>query len=115
MRNTGIMHPTDGVPVPPDTVNTLLVAGSSGQAMDWPTNTQFVRISGFSTAGVSLNFMANLYSTACSAPASGSSASSTGVNHPIMGSASFQIPGASTGFSVAALTSGYILVECWKK
>jgi len=115
MRAYGVLHPTDLVPLPPDTVNTLLIAGSSGQAMDWPANTQIARLSGVTTAGAALNFMANLFSTACSAPSSGSSASSSGVNHPVMGSATFQIPGGSTGFSVAALTSGYVMVECWRK
>ena len=115
MRAVGVLHPTDGIPIPADTVNTLLIANSSGQAMDWPTSTQIVRLTGWTTAGASMNFMANLYSTACSAPASGSSASSTGTNHPVSGVGSFQVPGASTGFSVAALTSGYIMVECWKR
>lgn len=115
MRSASILHPTDGIPVPPDTVNTMLIASSSGQAMDWPTGTQMARLSGMSTAGAAMNFFVNLYSTACAVPTTGSSVSSTGVVHPVMGSASFQIPGASTGFSVAALSSGYVMVECWKK
>lgn len=115
MRAYGTLHPTDLIPTPPDTVNTLLIAGSSGQAMDWPTGTQIARLSAVSTVGASLNFMVNMFSTACAAPASGSSASSTGTNHPVMGSGTFQVPGGSTGFSVAALSSGYVMVECWRK
>lgn len=34
MISIGVLHPTDYVPKPPDTVQTLLIAGSSGQAMD---------------------------------------------------------------------------------
>lgn len=115
MRPSGILHPTDGIPLPPDTVSTLLIANSSGQAIDWPAGVGIARLSGQTTAGGTLNFFANLYSTACAVPSTGSSASSSGVNHPIMGSASFQVPGNSTGFSVASLSSGYVMVECWKK
>ena len=118
MRSLGIQHPQDFGPVPPDTVNTLLIAGSSGQAMDWPAGSSqggLVRFSGVSTAGAQLNFMVNMYSTAVIAPASGSSVSSSGVSHPVMGQADFQLPGNSTGFSVAALSSGYVFAQIWKK
>lgn len=115
MRAYGARNPTDLIPAPPDTVNTLLIAGSSGQAMDWPADTDIARLTGISTAGATINFMVNLFSTMAAIPSSGSSAASTGVNHTVMGSGMFQIPGGSTGFSVAALSSGYIGVECWKK
>lgn len=109
------MHATEGIPVPPDTVNTLLIASSSGQSMDWPTGTSLVRLSGMTTLGAAMNFWANLFSTSATIPASGSSAASSGVNHPVMGLGAFQVPGGSTGFSVAGLSSGYVSVECWKK
>lgn len=118
------------IPEPPDTVATLLIAGSSGQAMDWPSTAgtsasaataaaagvHLVRLSGLSTGGVQLNFHVNLASTKAAAPSSGySTEGTTGFNHPVLGQSSFQIPGGSTGFSVAALSSGYIQVEMWKK
>jgi hypothetical protein len=118
MRSISMLHPNDGIPVPPDTVCTLLIAGSSGQAMDWPSGSNIIRATGVTTVGAALNFMVNLFSTQCAAPASGSSAAtaaSSGVNHPVNGSGMFQVPGASTGFSVAALSSGYIMIECWKR
>lgn len=116
MKTYGSMHPTDGgIPQPPDTVNTLLIAGSSGQAMDWPAGTEMARFSGTSTAGASLNFQVNPYSTSCAAPSSGSVTSSTGAQMAVTGTREFQIPGNSTGYSVAALSSGYIVVECWAK
>ena len=115
MRTIGTLHPTESIPLPPDTVLTLLIAGSSGQAADWPTGTQIARLSGTSTAGASLNFVANLYSTAAAAPSSGLTTASTATNHPINGAASFQVTGSATGFSVAALSSGYVFVECWRK
>jgi hypothetical protein len=113
MRPIGTLHPTEGVPLPPDTVYTLLIAGSSGQAVDWPTNTQIVRLSGVTTAGAALNFVANLFSTAAAAPSSGLSTGTP--SHPVNGTLMFQIPGGSTGFSVAALSSGYVFAECWHR
>lgn len=120
MRSIGIQHPQDFGPVPPDTVVTLLIAGSSGQASDWPTGSTagcLIRASGVSTAGATLNFMLNLQSTHATAPASGSSVgtSAIGATHPVMGRGEFQLPGNSTGFSVAALSSGYVMLEMWKK
>lgn len=115
MRSYGTLHPSADAPLPPDTVATLLIAGSSGQAMDWPSGTNMARISGVSTAGASLNFHVNLSSTKAAAPSSGTSTEgTTGFQHPVMGSALFQVS-ASTGFSVASLSSGYIMVECWKR
>ena len=122
MRAYGALSPIDQIPQPPDRVNTLLIAGSSGQAMDWgSTLSQLVRFSGMSTAGAAINFIVNLVSTHAAAPSSGSSATtgtsagSTGNNIPVMGSREFQIPAWSTGFSVAGLSSGYIMAEVWKK
>ncbi len=118
MRSISMMHPTEGLPVPPDTVTTLLIAGSSGQAMDWPAGTAggIVRFSGVSTAGASLNFEVNLESTKAAAPSSGTSTQgTTGFGHTVMGQGAFQVPGGSTGFSVAALSSGYVKLEHWKR
>src|SRR5690242_7012268 len=110
MRNYGTLNPTDLTPNAADTVNTLLIAGSSGQAMDWPAGTGIARFTGVSTSGALLNFMVNLWSTIAAAPSSGqvtSSAGSTGYpSVPVNGRDIFQISGKSTGFSVAALSSG---------
>jgi hypothetical protein len=120
--------PGIGIPQPPDTVQTLLIAGSSGQAFDWvgaaDARTAFahiVRFTGVSSAGALLNFMVNLVSTHAAAPSSGSSvttgttAGSTGNNIPVLGSREFQIPPWSTGYSVAALSSGYVMAEVWRR
>ncbi len=127
MRAYGALHPTDLIPTPPDTVQTfLMTGGSSGQASDWATSTgavanaaaagvQIARLTGLTTAGLSFNFMANLFSTGAVVAAAGTSISSAGVSHPVLGQATFQIPGGSTGFSVAALTSGNVMVEMWRK
>jgi putative flippase GtrA len=122
MRSYGALNPLGVIPMPPDTVNTLLIAGSSGQAMDWPsTLSQLVRFVGVSTVGAALNFVVNLVSTDAAAPSSGSSvttgtsAASTGNNVMVNGEFMFQIPPWSTGFSVAALSSGYIQAQIWRK
>lgn len=128
MRSYGVLHPTDGIPLPPDITQTLLIAGSSGQAMDWHTGAtstladaaaglvNIVRLTGQSTVGAALNFVVNLSSTKAAAPSSGTSTEgTTGFGHVVMGSATFQVPGGSTGYSVAALSSGYIVAEMWKK
>lgn len=120
MRSYGSLHPTEQVPLPPDTVNTMLLAGGTAQAMDWPADTEIVRLTGLTTAGAQFNFMVNLFSTAAAIPSSGSTSStsgSTGVSHPVLGEATFQIPGGSTGFSVIGHTgsSGYVYAQCWQK
>lgn len=122
MISIGTLHPTDGLPKPPDTVQTLLIAGSSGQAMDWNSaaaagagGINVARFTGISTANAMLIFNVNLMSTKAAVPSSGTSTQgTTGFNHPVIGQGTFQIPGGSTGFSVAALSSGYIQVELWK-
>lgn len=116
MRKDGSMHPTDGIRVPADTVNTILLGASAAQSMDWPTGTAIARLTGYTTAGQNFNFQVNLYSTAVVTPTTGSSVSSgAGVSHTVATQDEFQIPGNSTGFSVIALTSGYVQVECWSK
>lgn len=134
MRSYGALNPLGTIPLPPDTIQTLLIAGSSGQAQDWPTATgglstagaatehcHLVAFTGVSTAGASLNFFVNLISTHAAAPSSGTSvttgttAGSTGNTVPVLGEALFQIPPWSTGWSVAALSSGYIMAQIWRK
>jgi hypothetical protein len=119
MKTYGALHPTDLIPQPPDTVLTMLVEGSSGQAMDWgSTLAQMVRLTGVTTTGGGLNFFASLNSTGAAAPSSGTSTGTTAGGLPslsVIGQGTFQIPGGSTGFSVAALSSGYIRAELWKQ
>ena len=115
MRAIGTLHPTDQVPVPADTVATfLMTGGSSAQAMDWPSpKPNIVRITPATTAGGAFFTNVNLGSTAAAVP---SSALSTGtfVNHPVMSASVFQVPNASTGFSVACYSSGLVMVEMWR-
>ncbi|MGH6629016.1 MAG: hypothetical protein ACREB3_04720, partial [Burkholderiales bacterium] len=71
MRAYQALHPTDLIPMPPDTVQTLLLAGGTGQSFDWAGSTisasaasaHIVRFTGMSSAGATLNFHVNLIST----------------------------------------------------
>jgi len=108
------MHPLLGVEVPPDTVHTMILAGGTAQAIDLTTGTNIMRLTGLTTANAQLNFYANLNSTGASVPSSGATTASTAINQPVLGSRTFQIPGGSTGYSLIAQTSGYVVAECWK-
>lgn len=114
MRNISSLHPTESIPMAPDTTQTLLIAGSSGQAADWAGGTpQVVRVTAISTAGVAITAHVNLASTKALAPSSGHSTLASSANVPIVGQGTFQVAGGSTGFSVAALSSGYVILEQW--
>ena len=122
LRGTGMLHPTDSIPVPADTITTfLLTGGSSAQAADFPTGAAggIIRVTPFTTAGA--GFLAHLCvgRTLAAVPAAGttnSTAPSSGLScNPIPFQMSLQVPGGSTGYSVAAFTSGYVQVEYWRK
>lgn len=115
MITIGALHPTESIPKPPDTLLTFLIASSSGQSADYPsTLAQVVRLTGQSTIGAPMVFNVNFASTKAAAPSSGVSSGSTMWGIPVMGQGTFQIPGGSTGLSVAGLSSGYITAEFWK-
>ena len=129
MRAYSALNPIDQIPLPPDTVQTLLLAGGTGQAFDWANSTvgssdaraQIVRFTGVSTAGATLNFHVNLISTHAALPSSGTSITtgttvgSTGNTMLVLGEGVYQIPPWSTGFSAIARTSGYVIADVWRK
>jgi hypothetical protein len=131
MRAYGALSPIDQISLPPDTVHTILLAGGTAQSRDWESSASsagaaavgahLVRFSGISTAGVTLNFHANMISTHVVLPTSGTSittgttAGSTGNSLPVLGERTLQIPSWSTGWSVIARSSGYVLAEIWRK
>lgn len=114
MRGFGARNPLDNVSVPPDTVQTFVLAGAAGQSIDFSSGTQRMRLTGITTAGAQLGFYANLTSTGAAIPSSGLSTTTTGINIPIFGSREFLIPGGSTGYSLIAPSSGLVVAECWK-
>ena len=127
MRSIGVMHPTDDAVTPPDTVSAILLAAATPQAMDMPAGAKMVIISGIatgnSTVAIANNIplYVNLFSTAAALPSSGTtsatntSVGSTGVSFPVLGQRKIQVPGGSTGFSVAAPSSGWALFEWYGK
>lgn len=129
MRTYGALNPIDQTPQPADSVQTMLLAAGTGQAMDWPGapanaaagGVQLVRFTAETTAGLATSIMVNLQSTQATVPTSGSSVTtgttpgSTGNSYPIQGQGIFQIPGYSTGWSAAAQAAGYIIAEVWRK
>lgn len=130
IRPFATLHPQDAGPMPPDIVQILLLASGTAQNLDWfssagtaaanagAAGVGVVAFTGQTTANLALNFSINLYSTGVISPTSGTSVNTTGssgVSHPVNGSAFFQIPAASTGWSAIALTSGYVICEQWHK
>ena len=122
------------IPVPPDTVAAFnMTGGSSAQASDWfssgstaltaagqsgANGPAIVRFTGHSSAGGTYNFFVNLLSTLAAVTASGTTVgmgASSGVSIAVAGEAMFQIPGQSTGYSIAALSSGYVYAAQWKR
>ena len=133
MRSYGALNPIDQIPMPPDTVETKLLASSVAESFDWAGSTEgssefgahIVRFTGFTTppssVAVPLAFMVNLISTHALNPAEGSSVTtgtsvgSTGNNIPVYGTKTFQVPSWSTGYSMISLGAGYVFAEIWKK
>ena len=129
MRASGLLHPTDMGPIAPDTVQTfLMTGGSSAQASDWVStagvavanagaaNVGLVAVTVLTTAGAVAGAFVNLQSTGAAVAAAGTSIASTGVSVPVSGGPRyFQVPGGSTGFSIASHSSGNILVEMYRK
>jgi hypothetical protein len=117
MRAVGVLHPTENVPLPSDTVTNFLTTASSGQAADWLNSPQVARFTGQSTAGAPLVFQVCLDSTRAAGAVTSYAASGTSAigGYFVCGQGTFQIPGGSTGYSVACVASAYIQVETWKK
>jgi hypothetical protein len=133
MRSYGALNPLDQIPMPPDTVQTKLLASSVAESDQWAGSTEgssefgahIVRFTGFtsgaSSGGVPLAFMVNLISTYVLNPTQGTSidtkttVGSSGVNIPVYGSKTFQIPQYSTGYSVITIGAGYVFAEIWRK
>lgn len=120
MRPISSLQPTQGIPMAPDTTQTLLIAGSSGQALDWPSAATYgtpsiVRVTGLTTGNALMNFNLNLESTRAAVPSSGLSTLGTSFSSPVVGQGTFQVPHGSTGWSAASLSSGYVVMEMWSR
>lgn len=118
MRSIGTMHPTDGVPIIPDTSLNTALTGVTGNAIAYPAGATHMRLSGASTAGAPWSFIFNPTSTGAAWPStasSGATTSSSGVQILISAPTMYQIPGDQTNFSLISGTSGIVTAEFWKK
>lgn len=113
------------VPSTPDTVGAAVLAAGTGEAYDYPSNTDLVRISVASTElttlGASYQYAAafNPSSTAATWPTTdqaGTTASS-GLNIIVTSAFPkiFQVPRNSTGFSLVSPIAGRVSMEYWKR
>jgi hypothetical protein len=110
---------TPAHPVLPDTVLAVQLTASTVQAFDYPTGADFIRISvGSSVAGQGVAYF-NPSSTSVALPTTAGTATtaSSGLNIPITAGEGrmYQVPGASTGFSLIAPTSVQACVEFWSR
>lgn len=102
--------------VAPDTKTTILLAAATAQAIDYPTDSHVMRLTGLTTAGAEMAFYVNVQSTAAALPSSGTTATTgtTGVSVPVVVSRDFAVA-SSTGWSCIAHGAGYVTAEFWKR
>ena len=100
MRGSGLMHPTDLVPVPADTIQTIATT-TAAQAFDMPTNAQMMLIQ--SAVGIYFNGV----STFAASNSSGTTSSSMQNEFMCPNLLQWrQIVGGSTGYSVQSSSAG---------
>lgn len=130
INTLGSLSPLSSAVVPAGKIaQFLMTGGSSAQAMDWTSSggvavanaatagVGLVRVTGMSTAGAGQLCTVNFYTTGAAVPSSGDFNSTTSCNSVVAANnpRMFQVPGGSTGFSVAMDTSGMVIVEMWRK
>lgn len=115
----GMLHPTEGVPIAPDTMANYVTTAAGIYAKDWPSSAQMVRFRGASTAGAAQAFAVNMWSTKAAWPAATVEATTNSSALNTLVSAGYeliyQIPKDSTGFSLSVGSCGIITAEFWKK
>jgi len=120
MRGIGALHPTEGITVPSDVV--AVIAGSSAGAVmtnDYPSATSATGSSRphimLISAQVPIFFRDG--STAAAIPATnGTTPGSTAHGGAFISqSAMYQVPGGSTGYSIAFPTTGFVTIEFFRK
>ena len=112
---------TPAQPFAPDTILTKLLTAATVEAFDLPPNTHYLRVSSLSTAAGFHGIFLNLGSTKAALPTTAHGIST-------QGSSQFNIPvglgegriyqvstGATTGFSLIAVSSMYVSVEFWNR
>lgn len=113
MRAYSALHPTEQIPISPDTVGAAIITTALAVvAQDWPAGARFVSFDSTAT------FYANLASTGVNVPTTNSTGTtaSSGLNEISAGHLVRQIStGLSTGYSLTAPTSGVITASFWKQ
>ena len=116
MRGIGLLHPTDDIPIPPDTVGALVLAAGTASTLDVPTGATHVRLSGQSTGNSPLQFFVNFQSTAAVVPSAsfGATTGTSSLSQGVNGSILQRLLGGVTAMGVVAQTSGIVTAEWWK-
>lgn len=112
MKIDGTLHPTDQVPVNPDTIGTIIgTTAGAIVAFDYPAGAEIATWAG------NVPFVLNGRSTGAQVPTTNSSGTtlSSGWNEFVPTAVTRQITGDSTGYSVAFPTSGFVTVSFWGK
>jgi hypothetical protein len=111
MRIFGARGVNDQIPMPPDTVGSVIVTTALAVvAQDWPSSAGYVLFSG------TMDFYANFGSTGANVPSTNSTGVtlSSGLNELNPGLRSVST-GLSTGYSITAPTSGVVTASFWRK
>lgn len=114
MNTFGTNPLSGGNPVAPDTVgNAIISTAAAIVAQDWPTGGQLVHFNCTADSWV------NLYSTGVTIPTTNSAGTTASSGLAVLLKAGhehvYQVPGASTGYSITAATSGVVNIEFWRK
>jgi len=116
MRNIGLMHPTDQIVLPPDTMSAVVLSAGTASTLDVPSGATHVRLTGQSTANAALQFFANFQSTAAVVPGAsfGATTGTSSLSQGVNGSILQRLLGGVTAMGVVAQTSGIVTAEWWK-
>jgi hypothetical protein len=111
MRPFGARGVNDHIPIPPDTVGSVIISSAGAIiAQDWPsTQANYVLFSG------TVDFYANFNTTAAAIPTTNSTGTtaSSGLNELNPGLR--QVMGGSTGYSITGPSSGIVTASFWHK
>lgn len=116
MRSIAMLHPTDGIPLPPDTMSALVLTAGTASTLDVPSGATHVRLVGQSTGGAQLPFFVNFASTAAVVPGAsfGATTGTSSMSQGVIGTITQRLLGGITALGVVAQTSGIVTAEWWK-
>lgn len=120
MRNYGQKNSVPFIPTIPTIVHSVLLTANTGQAFDYPAGTDLIRVRAGSTAALAGAVFFNPASTGAVLPTTPMTptTATTAHNIPIFpgdGPLMYQVPRASTGYSLIAGTSLSACIEFWTR